>query len=656
MKRIVPWAAPVACALYLTLLAPFAGGRPIVTHGAPSPHEAVSTAHAPARTSSGGPSLQTAPLRRRFTMGEAVRYRMESEVRSRLDVTTGPATSRTGGAVRQRVSGFMTATVYSAEPEEALVGYRLSDLSLRTERDRVPDDPAVLARMEEEAEEEVLVAVGPDARIRRYWFPGGMGEATRGLLVELIQQMELVVPCDSSAVWVADQEDGTGRFRARYSAGAVIAEDGRACVRVDRVKQAYVEVSSPLGLTAVPDGRVQGWLDAESGVWRRIEVDEMLRLDGPDMPIVATTSTRATWVQVSMTLHFIGDAEAAARIETLQSRGDASGASVPRAEAGPSVRPEEEELRSLSQGATVDGLLGDLWRLQAGRDDGGAECATWERLWALLAVDELAVRRARSLMRAGTLDVSMQSALIEALGAAGTPEAQRALLSLVEDPTLSSAARGSALLALCGLRRPTRESEEYLMGKAVGRREEASTRQAFLGLGAFVNRLSGIDTGRSEAILSFLLSNETRNDDPAWRLVFLDGLGNTGSPRCLEAVLRRATDDGEEVRSHSLMALRLIQDPRVDARLMEALDGDPSLEVRVAAARSLSFRTTPEGREAVRRAASHPDMEVRGLALESLASAQADDAEARRAIERMSTQDPSAELRAAALDILQRHE
>ncbi len=250
----------------------------------------------------------------------------------------------------------------------------------------------------------------------------------------------------------------------------------------------------------------------------------------------------------------------------------------------PSEVPTSASDRKLVGGAKLGELMALLAREPRVRD------SARPRLAALFRLEPAAAEHAARKVRQGEGGTALAEQVVEALGSSGTPEAQRALASVLGDAhvrphTLASAARVAARLE-----RPTLELAEVLAGVVDAAEDLDARNTAALAVGSLVRELEPMEPGRSRSLLEGLLRNCHARRVEA--VACLRALGKAGSPRGLAYVRSALLHPAPMVRGAATEALRAIPGAEVDALLDQVLLGDPSPRVRGLAVATMAQRVS----------------------------------------------------------------
>ena len=575
--------------------------------------------------------------------GTGLSYRFQAE--SGVAVTFEDD-SQGGGPLTYAWSGTLGFRSYEASPAGFSLGCRLDDLAL--EMSGQGSNPARVDPIAGEAARETLLECDPRGRIQAIWFPKGMGPEARNLVKGAILATLLALPKGDETTWEEVEEDGTGRFIARYAIEGVHAAAETTLARVRRTRGDWIEVAGGPQGRANAEGSSTGLFDVTQGHWHAIEADEKVHLEHGSVRVDG--SLRAKVLLLSRDHDAEAASQGAARAAALREGADRSGPGGAEGAEEIARRIEEDEWRKALDGVTADALLVDLMRLFAsGAGEGDEAHAAVEKLVALLRIDPSAAVAVAAWLRRGAQGEAA-FAVLSALGTAGPTEAQAVLVEVLSSDTHPEDVRTSATLCLSFGRSPTAASEEALTRIATTGRTDALTGTAAVGLGIMANRLAATDAARSSALAVRLTDLAGKASDATGKRMAADALGNAGRPEVADAVLRLSEDPDVGVRVAAAFSLRFLEGEHVDRRL-DALLRDAQPDVRASAAQALGYRAGAEPLRLLDLAASDADPQVRDVALASLAR-RIDDPVVRERVRRMSVEDPSPDLRLRAAELL----
>ena len=181
-----------------------------------------------------------------------------------------------------------------------------------------------------------------------------------------------------------------------------------------------------------------------------------------------------------------------------------------------------------------------------------------------------------------------QRALLDALSSAGSPEAQQALASLMNDASLDLPVHRAAAFSLTRTEQATPETVAALQAHV------ATTDPlhvfALYGLGTIARRLRDAgDTPRATAIVQSLVDALTHAETPDAQVDALRAIANSGGASAFDAVQPFLRADSVHVQAAAVDALRLMVRPEVDGIIAAEL-GLPNSDVQVSALDAISVR------------------------------------------------------------------
>jgi hypothetical protein len=219
------------------------------------------------------------------------------------------------------------------------------------------------------------------------------------------------------------------------------------------------------------------------------------------------------------------------------------------------------------------------------RETTAEEARLFGALAALFRKEPGAVTRAAALVRAKS---PVASVVMDALGSASTPEAHRALASLLAAKSGDAETRGRIIHALARVRKPTAEATLAL--KSVLEKEPFQA-GALYGLGTHARLLR--DDGRTaeaSALGEFLTARLTRAVGRPSLVTVLRAIANSGYDGALARVRPYLDDERDAVRSAAVRALQSMRDPSVDRLIAARLGDDASKDVRLSAIAAARLR------------------------------------------------------------------
>lgn len=417
----------------------------------------------------------------------------------------------------------------------------------------------------------VLVEWGLDGNTRRLRFDPALGFEARQWACHLVAAFRFVVPADGDLrdPWEVTESDGTGEARVTYTARTGAGADA-FLVTLERRKLAYAGDPRREGPVRLTGGARATW-DAERRRVLEAHLDEAIAFQPRGVPVRIHQSLLGD-------LRLIGEeivgVRGTARLEGedgwISMGGDLGGKEQAAGLEG------ERRARELGE-ATLDDLLAALDAAVAlGAPDSHEVYMATVRLGWFLALHPGAARELERHIRGGSLSGPLVELALVALGQAATAEAQAVMTDLIGDLGVNGELRAAALRSAFQIESLDRALLDQVLLCCDPRQPELVSGTAMLLLGRVSAERAcpeGLDP------LESLLAMEQAAFDSGHLEVWLEALGNAGSPRCLEALLRHAQDSLPEVRAAALDALGGIGGPEIVEALIAAgrQDGEPGV-------------------------------------------------------------------------------
>jgi HEAT repeat protein len=411
------------------------------------------------------------------------------------------------------------------------------------------------------------VTAKESGELMSFSFATGTPAEVVGLLQGLVTSLQVVSPGLPLATWRATEVDSTGEYEAAYR---------RTATGVHKAKDAYLRARGATGLRGLPGKYdVSSSIDIQvgEGGWpSAVTETETLGVTVSRMRVISTNRTKATLAGVGMRPELVGAPNAAELQSEVASEAEGFARARKNAEqnlvAGRKYRAIAADFRAPELAKRNDAMvaMGALFRL----DPGATAEAGEEILQGKVSGESLARTAA-------------------ALGAAGTPEAQRVLGQIIASPNMDSSQVVTATVALGQSPHPIDENDEVLKKAMASDANDVASAAAFA-LGASIRARNAEGLGDTGGALQTLLDGlaQAKTDDE--RRTFLLALGNTGDPRALDAIEPYLASPSVELRIAAASALRFIPGKRADGDLVSALRDEAYL-VRRAAVQAVEPRT-----------------------------------------------------------------
>jgi HEAT repeat protein len=254
---------------------------------------------------------------------------------------------------------------------------------------------------------------------------------------------------------------------------------------------------------------------------------------------------------------------------------------------------EELELaqqRAWLDDATVESLLAELNTLEVMSGDEQNQTRVFLRIKALVTLQpESCVVLGEHLSTARASKPAI-SVLAGALAAAGSPEAQMALVRAITARHQDWPALAILVPELATVEKPTREAEQVLWDLVREATDENIRTTAELALGSMARRLAPVAPDRAAGIVAWSVQELDKTPGPQATRQLLLVLGNAGAVEAFPKVRPFLADPVPDVRAVAVWALRWMDTPEVDAFIARTLTADGDAGVRLEAARASSFR------------------------------------------------------------------
>ncbi len=397
--------------------------------------------------------------------------------------------------------------------------------------------------------------IGSDGRLLALQLPKDLDPDSRMVLTALAATAQ-IADGGTAAAWTAIETDSLGSYEAKYTReGAALA----------KTKVAYRKAGEPLAVRVLASStaislRADGWA---ASIEQRESLD--VGFDKVSVAVAGTTTLRHLGERRVVAMLPIG-------LETVAI--DAVSAAT-----------RDQDDRELLDGASLADLI---YVLGSVRDDGNAAAHTYLRMVALFRLHPDAARGAGEQLLGGKLDPRDASAVIGALGEAGTPVAQQALSKVVDASTVAEDQRVAGALSLGLTDTPLPSTIQTLQTAAKSTDADLSA-TAMLALGNAALRMANSDATAAARQVDELLARLERAGDVSERVILLRALGNTGDARILPALELALASPSDVVRAAAAESLRLIPDARADALIIAMLD-DASPIVRTSSVFAATHR------------------------------------------------------------------
>lgn len=492
-----------------------------------------------------------AAVTRSWTMGESFVY----EVDSTRSVSMGDFRSHLRAELALTVVGETDKGAYEVRGEVK---------NARYEQTPAEDLGADLAKP-------FFFTISPTGKVEGFRFSRGVASAAAAQQRELVLSLQLVEPSEDGSAepaWKTVEHDSTGDYDASYT------RDGKT---VHKVKVAYLPKAGAPGPTAIPgfdkltiDASSDYTLDAHH--WpRTVKEHESAMAASGQLVVRSEKASTLSLVRVEKRPALIGSMEKA----DLVSEG-----------------VMDQKARALAKIQADKGLVGERTfaqlTMELGAEDAKVHNPAILAMAALIRLDKAAAESARAEMVNGNMDVRAKKRLAAALGAGGTPEAQRALVSLIDPSLAKKTPVIDAIVALALTKAPTDETGRGLLG-FMGSEDAGIVSTATLATGAVIRSMTKSAAGDTGPLLDALIDRLSRASTTQDKELGLSALGNTGHPRALSAIEPYLRSEDVSLRAAAVHGMRFMEGDVANRAVIAGLS-DAENEVQKAAADTLRYR------------------------------------------------------------------
>ena len=525
----------------------------------------------------------------------------------RVKLTTTLAFGDAPNAYDFELSAELAAVPVTVTPETATVYLALNAAEITS---RVPGSQAELDKIAKE-----LRAIGDfvalsGGRVTELRFPRGQSPMATTVYRQVAAGLQFAHATAGAERYTATEYDTTGQYEAKYE----LLPDGSGW---SKKKLRYLGLLGadhapkgspiPVSPSTTSDGRVVLAGDGRPAV---VSLHDQVTLNGAQMPV---HSSVALELEQGADLPPPRDPPEWAPLLAATER---VAASDPIATPTPTAALDSARVGELD----FDGILARLEQIAKERESGRAkqdqalatqDAETGQAQTAPLTPEEQTkhdaevredsrlfvalaalLRQKPETARRATQAIHRKSlatpVLMDALAAASTTEAQRALIALIHGHDLERKLRGHAINALARTPKPNALAIAALKELL---RDEPFNRKAVYGLGTFSLALRDAGKAKEAAELGeFLLTELKSAQNPLDIVTVLRGIANSGYAGALGAVLPLLDDRRDRVRMAAVRALQSMQDPKADGLIAERIRHDTSDDVRISAVAAAEVR------------------------------------------------------------------
>jgi hypothetical protein len=488
--------------------------------------------------------------------------------------------------------GRWIVTAVDVSAERALLLAELRHGALHTEHAALQPEYSALER---ELAAPFFFAMQPD---------GTLGDAyvdmrTPAIIVGIWRTLgaSLQFASDPADEWTAEEVDATGRYIARYRRGSSPGS-------YDKQKLRYVEVAT----LPASRGRLSQFpitseiVDASA----TLLVDKHHRLERLTTHERVRTTAEATSIEWESKLALSRVAQHVVSPPASWKEQVASRRRYAPDHAFADTAGRQQRDAELAGDRELADVLAEIDAAKT--TDDGAKTNTFTAVRAILRVRPAAIAEARALIDSDSRHAAL---LIDALGAAGTADAQDALRSLLVRSRLSDRHGKRLAIALSRSPDPQPQSMQALVRLLD---DPALGAQATYGIGTMARRFAAADKTDEANTAIAILRDRAQTAPSALKLIIaLRGIANSGATVLYPVAERYFDHEDDGVRAAAVEALQLMAGARVDLAIADRIAHASDSSVRLAAARAARLRDpTRKLQQAVEtRVRVEPDHHVR---------------------------------------------
>jgi HEAT repeat protein len=516
----------------------------------------------------------------------------------------------------------------SADKDPAILHGRFRGVELKIQKQqRTPGKdgptpgPSVLNR-------DFAVAVQKNGQISRVYLERIDAPFAESIVRQILSAWQFVRPEEPTAQsWQIEEEDAVGYCTARYERST----ERSAVKQKDRCRKPAAR-GARIVITPEVKSKTEYGFSTRPGWVETVESDDLVAVPTNREPIRANN-------RVKLTLTSLENAPA---MPLQLARLVGTKLSAPVAE-GEAPRPPI--------GPGVDAAMVLSWLRP---DDKVMQQRVQETLAQLFQERPDEIAKALELLRKSS-DSQLKLTVLGALSDADSPGSQKALLDVARDGEVDGSTRESALLTLLASAEPQPETIDGLKRMANdGDPEHRET--ALMVLGGAARAASGSETGGAAAAeaVAFMQEGMQRATNDTERALYLDALGNTGSPAAFEAAADGLESPSPVVRASAVDALRHVKSEDADSAIGDIALTDPDEDVRRSAVQAMARRELDAPALAVLAQVVRRDKSVvvRGEAVTVLGRKR-NDQQVRSLLTEVATKDPAEPIRQLARKLLE---
>ena len=480
------------------------------------------------------------------------------------------------------LTGVVRIATMTVTPEVATLYATMVDVKTVS---RMPDSQSEFDKLAALIQKAGCFFTFSGGRLSELRVPQGAAPTVVNVYRQVVSALQFARPARESVHYTADEYDTTGKYVADYTL------DPTTHLWQKR-KQKYVSLLTPtlqqgnIPVQIVPEvivskGAIELLADGRPGL---IEMRDDISIRAAELPLrssnVLSLETGPSEPAPLVAPNWTALLAATSRLASDE----------PYVVAGMDQSLEDQRAGGLTFEQAVEGLE----QLAKGNAESGngadqpalaRESKLFTALSSILRTQPKKIPLAIQKIRA---KAPVSRTLIDALASASSPEAQAALVKLMNSKTTEAEVRNDVAASLS--RTPNPDAVSIAAFKALLAADPWST-QALYALGTYSRRLR--DAGKPDQAkeLGELLASRLALAPSAGTLAdVLRAIANSGYAGALAKVVPHLKSQEEEVRAAAVRALQSMQNPKVDELIAACLETDPSRQVRLAAIEAAKLR------------------------------------------------------------------
>ncbi len=500
----------------------------------------------------------------RYTLGAQRSYDVNMQIEATLDA--GPTSANnapTAAAMALSINGHWEETFVGGLAGIARYHVALTDSKVLESR-----RPADALRGE--LETPFYIERDNAGAVKGFYFERTTKDLARGILKSAVVMRQILLSPGQD--WKTKELDPTGEYEAHYMRGADPLE-------ISKRRLLYTRLSTARGLRPTAD---VGSAEVKDDTHITLTADEELeRLETKSQTKVRTGEGLPTAVgKLQGSFVFRDRRIDTSKLEDFEARrGELERVEMlTKPDLSPTAEAWRESDAQVVGKATLADMVNALKKLPLDDRRGRAEAMAKLRADFRLRPEDTA-KVARLLE---TTSVEDGRAITAALGGAGTPEAQRALVAVVDNARVPLPVRLNASAAILLLEQP----EPAVVGdlqREMNDPNEHIRGASSLALGSVLQRLAEDHTAEHDRGLDSLIASLQNATTPGERVIALRSLGNSGHTRVVPLAWQAYSDEHIDVRVAAVHAVRFVPGAQAEELLSKAMLDDPEARVRIQA-------------------------------------------------------------------------